>query len=142
MAYEIEDGISSAPALSGDVPCCGVLAVAMLAGVTFEAAWDAIKPHVRRRGSWQGSTYDWQRRKALEALGVKFVEERFYDKPMTVKTFVEWLAKPNTHYNVHVRGHVVHVFNGVVTDQAESLPAREHRSGRRKVTQVWQRVDV
>lgn len=142
MAFELIDGACTAPEVAPHVPCCGVVAIANFAGVTFSAAWAACLPHVARPGRWKGSTYDWQRRKALKALGVEWSEKDYSAMNMTVGTFVECYARPDVHYKVHMRGHVVTVFGGIVTDQCGSFPAAEQRNRRRHITSVWTRTNV
>lgn len=142
MTFELIDGASLAVELTPTTPCCGVLAVANFAGVSFDTAWAAILPTVKRPGRWRGSTYDWQRRAALRELGVRWVEmDRAFLNGRSVANFVERIMQDNVMYKVHMRGHVVTVFNGIVTDQTQSVPVAEHASRRRKVTSVWVRED-
>lgn len=140
MTFDLIDGACTAPAVAPSVPCCGVLAVANFAGVPFGTAWAAILPHVKRPNAWKGSTFNWQRRNALKALGVEWTEQDLRDKRMSFATFAAWYAKPGVMYKIHCKGHVVTLFDGIMSDQCDVLPAAEHRSRRNKVTTVWTRV--
>lgn len=127
---------------------CGVLAVAMAAGVSFEAAWDALKRIGKKPHNWKGSTRPHERAEALKGFGVRFAEQRLvsaslisglcpayveamgYGPRCTVATFATRKAKPGVTYMVRVRGHVVTVRDGMIADQTGIHPAAKHRSAR------------
>lgn len=111
-------------------PICGVLAVAMIANVTFARATEAIKnnmlPHQKRHG---GKTYFEQRVNALKELGVPCEELTLIGKP-TLKNAIASYCDPNETYMIDTSGHCVTVRNGIVWDQYECSPIHQHRSKR------------
>jgi hypothetical protein len=136
-------GICFAPREArAEMPCCGVLATAVFAGAPFPDVWKRFEALQRRKGAWKGSTYDWQRRKVLNDLGVKFIIHDALGKGVSVQTFAGWMAKPDTMYCLSLASHVVTLYNGVVTDQTASCHWSEHRNKRWTVNSYWERVDV
>lgn len=123
---------------------CGVLAVAILAGRTFQEAWDALKPG--RTARWQGGTSHPARMRVLEAWGVKVRktlhmtarELRYtkgqsplasYDRALprcTVETFARRYAKPGVTYMLRIRGHVLTLRDGLTIDQNEACPVEQY----------------
>lgn len=106
-------------------PICGVLSVAMIAGVPFNKATEVIKknlmPWQKRHG---GRTYHEQRLKSLKTLGVPFREVP--TPKMNLGRFVREHAKPNKTYMVETGSHVVTVRNALVADQTEIKPIDQH----------------
>lgn len=111
-------------------PICGVLSTAMIAGVTFDHATDAIKknlmPHQKRHG---GKTYHEQRCNALKMLGVAFSERAVYDR-ITLQKWIANYARFGKTYMITTSSHVVTVKNGLVADQVEIADISEHNSRR------------
>lgn len=136
-------GICFAPREArGDMGCCGVLATAIFANAPFPDVWNRFEALQKRKGAWKGSTYDWQRRKVLDDLGVTFIEKNALDRGVTVATFADWMAKRDVMYCLNLSSHVVTLYNDVVTDQVMSCHWSEHRNRRWTVNSFWQRVDV
>lgn len=100
-------------------PICGVLSVAMIAGVTFARATQAIKnnmmPWQKRHG---GKTYHEQRMSALFELDLHPCELSFEGKPVLRKA-IEENCLPNRTYMITTSKHVVTVRNNIVADQDE-----------------------
>lgn len=137
-------------------PHCGVLAVAIAAGVSFEDAWGTIKAQASYGASWRGRTYDADRSRALKALGASYVE-RFhvparmirgtchavaggrYVERCTVATFARRHAKPGVTYLLTVGGHCVTLRDGIVADQHAVAPAAKHWAAR-KVIRLSQEI--
>lgn len=114
-------------------PICGVLAVAVVADITFEEATNLVKkhmlPHQKRHG---GKTYAEQRLGALDDCGVKYM-------PINVKrqTLLRFLRdNPEGTYMIEVTGHVVTYKDGLVIDQSEIAPVEEHWAKRKFVITV------
>lgn len=137
-------------------PHCGVLATAICAGVSFEAAWEIIQRQGGYPASWKGATYPGDRLAALRAFGVEVVQRRHvparhlprlapeYVKQQglvegcTVATFVRRFARPGVIYMVQVSGHVVTIRDGIVADQCGLSPAARHWCGKRRVQTSWE----
>jgi len=130
-------------------PHCGVLSVAICAGVSFERAWAACAANLRkRRGPWRGETYAFERREALQDLGVAFDERTYVPSSLlrrctadyaerkglaercNLASFAKRHAKPGRTYMVQVRGHVVTLRDGIAIDQHQAAPVAEHRAAR------------
>lgn len=144
MAFEIIDGACTAPKEArAEMPCCGVLATAVFAGAPFNEVWNRFEALMKRPGKWKGATYDWQRKRVLTDLGVKFdVLKDIAKLNCTVGTFADWYAKPGVMYCIGVRRHVVTLCDGIVTDQTASCHWSEHRNRRSHIISVWQRIDA
>ncbi len=116
-------------------PICGVLAVAVVAGVTFKKATLAIKanmlPHQKRHG---GKTYHEQRLGALRDLGIKF-HDQMWDK-VALNRFITGAAQPDTMYMINVTGHVIVYKDGFVIDQRGKVPYEEYPNKRQYVRNV------
>jgi hypothetical protein len=133
-------------ALEGRVPAdyrkggnCGVLAVAICAGVSFEKAWKACR---MRKGS-KGATCDFQRETAMKTLGVKFDNKRVmlrrgrgfkahYVQP-TLKVFARDWTTSGVTYMVTLSRHVVTLKDGIVIDQAGAAPVEKHWTRNKRV---------
>ena len=116
-------------------PNCGVTALAVSAGVSFQKAWDtfrAINPRVYNN-RWKGGTYPTDQAKALERL-----EIAFYSLPVektNLKNFVRDYTAPDTVYMVTTGRHVQTVLNGHVIDQQGKKHIAEYW-GRKKFVQT------
>jgi len=120
--------------------CCGVLAVAMLADVPFQTAWDALLSLQPRPKRWRGGTTHTQRLKALALLGVATESAQGLPRRTLATIVRSTLLEPGVTYMVRVRGHVVTVRNGIVVDQAGALPIAQHPSRRKIVTNIARRA--
>jgi hypothetical protein len=114
---------------------CGVLSVALCAGVSYDVAHAACKQamlDLKLGQRFRGGTYSKQRELVLQRLAVKFVKHECY-VGMTVRQFVEHHAKPDVTYMVTHKGHVITVCNRVIADQENIAERSQHRSGGRKI---------
>lgn len=131
-------------------PHCGVLAVAMCAGVPFEKAWDLFAKH--RGPQWRGVTNHAQRIMALAELGAKH-SDTFHVPAATLRayrtiqgsvpsdmaprvtaaTFAAKYARPGVTYMLRVGGHVLTLRDGMLADQGGIAPAAKHKSARQIV---------
>jgi hypothetical protein len=138
---EVDRIVVATKALQGSVPAdyrrggnCGVLSVAICAGVSFEKAWAACR---MRKGS-KGGTTSYQRRQALIALRVK-IEERAMRSyhTSTMRTFVRDFTVPGATYMITMHGHCVTVRDGIVIDQNGASPAATHWTKNKRVKSSW-----
>ena len=125
---------------------CGVTAVAIAAGISFDLAWDLFKkncPRIRRNPKWRGSTFSSERTYVMKKLGIKY--EIFLNKKMrdektnrmpTLRKFVEWHTKPNTLYVVTTTHHVQLVMNGWVVDQGGPKSLNDFWGKNKRVEEV------
>ena len=106
-------------------PNCGVTAVAIVCGITFDEAWTSLR--FGRNRNWKGRTTvsDWLR--VLVSRNVPF--EVRLPRPTTLQHWATFYAKPGTTYMVRTTGHVQVVKDGWVIDQL----------GPRRVSQFWGR---
>lgn len=103
-------------------PICGVLAVALAAGVTYDVASERCKEAMHdiypTRQRFGGKTTTPQRELAMKRLGVKFERTDIVSKRPrlidVVKTF-----EPDTLYQVVTPKHVSTVRNGYIIDQSK-----------------------
>lgn len=113
-------------------PICGVLSVAMIAGVSFAKATQAIKdnmlPFQKRHG---GKTYHDQRLGALSDLGVRYRDIKV--EKMTLARCIHEHCHPGRTYMINTSSHVVTYRDGEVADQNEISHIRDHSSRRRFV---------
>jgi hypothetical protein len=110
-------------------PNCGVTALAVSAGISFEKAWQtfrAVNPRVYNK-RWKGGTYTSDQTKALERLQIAF-----YNLPVektNLKNFVRDYTQRDTVYMVTTGRHVQTVLNGHVIDQ----------QGKKHIAEYWGR---
>lgn len=116
--------VKPAPAYPNKYPCCGVVAVAAMAGVPFATAWNLLGQD--RAHNWKGRTVHSARIAALYDLGYNVNTVQLYGQ-WTLRAFVEKYAKHGRSYMVHVRGHVMVVRDDIVIDQEGAIPADLHR---------------
>lgn len=127
---------------------CGVIAVALMAGVTHADALAALKidpkggegfTRTGRRKSNLYSTCQWQRVKALEGLGLT-VEQPVHRTDCRPRHRLAWWAKRlawGRNYMVRVNKHVVVVRDGLVYDQhANGVGVERHFSRNQIVTDI------
>lgn len=97
---------------------CGVTAVAAVAGVHFDEAFELIRKSRGAGDRWKGSSNNFDRKKALDALGVKYTQQpRTRGPKQTLRKWIEWNAKPDATYIVTTTGHVQVVKGSTVLDQ-------------------------
>jgi len=117
-------------------PNCGVTALAVSAGVSFQKAWQtfqAVNPRTYGR-RWKGGTYTTDQARALERLKVAY--DNMQLPRMNLKNFVDTYAAPDTVYMVTTTTHVQTVLNGEVIDQAGKKPIDEFWGRKKFVCKV------
>lgn len=134
------------PADAGRMPVCGVVAVAVAAGVSFATAWGLLgqlhdadvrgfRDKGNRRRVWRGETTFTDRACALFSLGVRWRHEL-----MNVPTkFFVWdrdVARPGVTYVVSLGRHVVVYRDGLTLDQNGVVDAQVHWARHRLVADV------
>jgi hypothetical protein len=113
-------------------PNCGVTAIAIVAGVSFETAWQVIGQH--KSGNWKGRTYRHDRIAALKKLGVRF--KRLRQPSRTLQTFVTDHTVRGATYMVELGSHMVRV--GLVADQSGVGPVAESWCRRHRTEEILQ----
>jgi hypothetical protein len=121
-------------------PICGVLSIAIIAGVSFAKATETVKknlmPYQKRHG---GKTSHEQRLKCLDVLGVKYREVVLGVRRRNLRTSIALYCKPGKTYMINTTSHVVTVKNNIVCDQVEVTNIDKHGSRRcfvRNITEV------
>jgi hypothetical protein len=121
-------------------PNCGVTAVAIAAGVSFDHAWEVIKRVGGRQGNWKGRTFRKERLQALFILGVNI--EPVPMRRMTLARFINDVAKFDHRYIVSVTGHTMITKGTAVLDQwgTRSLSSQP-ALGRKRVFEAYRIVE-
>jgi len=107
---------------------CGVTALAVSAGISFQKAWDtfrAVNPRAYGHKRWTGGTYTGDQAKALERLQIAF-DDMMLTRRMNMNRFVRDCTQRDTVYMVTTGKHVQTVLNGSVIDQQGKKPINEY----------------
>jgi hypothetical protein len=117
-------------------PICGVLAVAVVAGITFAEATEVIKrnlmPWQKRHG---GRTYPEQLEASLRELNVNFHVLPIMEK-LTLERWITKYCNPGKTYMIATSRHFVTFRDGIVVDQYEINPISVFGARRCFVRQV------
>ena len=119
-------------------PICGVLAVAIAAGVSFDVAFAACKRNMpAHRQRMRGSTYQPQRDQALKELGVKFhIFGKLEVEHLSVMEFCRKAEGNGLTYLLEIRGHIMTLKDGRLIDQHINKPWREYHHRQIKLKRV------
>ena len=116
-------------------PNCGITAIAVATGISFDKSWNLHKQvNFRKRdGRWKGSTHDGERKLVLHKLKIKFVNHICYNKfnfkykkssvvpfshyPITLRKYIELNCNKTSTYIITTTGHVQVVKGKSVVDQ-------------------------
>jgi len=104
---------------AADMPCCGVYAVAHLAGRPIGEFFNTARKLLGRSGSWKGRTWWRERAVMLDHCGLAYQDAsppQWYPR-ITLKTWARRHAQPGVTYLVDTTGHTQVVRDGFVTDQ-------------------------
>lgn len=120
-------------------PICGVLAVALAAGVTYDVAAAALKqamhdcdPKRQRFGGWTKPS--WQNI-ALARLGVKFEETVIKSrKPKLIDAIKDF--EPGVIYLVCTPKHIQTIKDGILIDQGKLAPVATCSQAKRHVNRI------
>ena len=110
---------------------CGVTALAVSAGCSFQKAWDtfrAVNPRAYGHKRWKGGTYTRDQAKALERLQIAF-DDMMLTERMNIARFVRDYTQRDIVYMVTTATHVQTVLNGHVIDQ----------QGKKHIAEYWGR---
>ena len=120
-------------------PICGVLAVALAAGVTYDVAnaacRDAMKTVTPHRQRFGGKTNTPQRELAMKRLGVKFERTNYVtNKPRLIDVINEF--EPGVIYHVVTPKHVQTIKDGILIDQGVMQPVELCKQAKKRVSEV------
>jgi len=120
-------------------PICGVLAVAIAAGVTYDVASEACKQAMKdiypNRQRFGGKTTTPQRELAMKRLGVKFERTNFETKkPKFIDVVRDF--EPGVMYHVVTPKHIQTVLDGFVIDQGKRERVEAWHSANKRVREV------
>lgn len=121
--------------LKKDQPNCGVVAVAVAAGVSVDEAMAYFRCLLKKNGRWKGGTKHKDRIRALEHFGVKHRSYELRDK-RRLETWIRDRAELGALYMLRVTGHVVLLRDGWVLDQGGLFRIETHRSRKQLLTHV------
>jgi hypothetical protein len=108
--------------------CCGPFALHVATGLPYGTIMATMEQLLGKRKSWQGSAWMNELTTTLEALGVP------YERPTwPVRQMVLEVAWPERAYErwpliLHIPGHYVTLFDGLLIDQTAALPPYEHHN--------------
>lgn len=113
-------------------PNCGVTAVAVVCGISFDEAWNALR--FGRTRNWKGRTTvsDWIR--VLMSRNVS--HEVRLARRTTLQHWTTYYAKPGVTYMVRTTGHVQVVKDGWVLDQLGAKPIGLFWGRRKRLTHI------
>jgi len=117
-------------------PICGVLAVAIAAGVSYQVSLAALKRNMpSHRKRFTGGTYDQQQLAALSQLGVQYqvtlVDGWRFGEMVEAGKF-----EADTTYLITIRGHIFTYRNGIVCDQSKNMLWSETLTKKKKVLRI------
>jgi len=114
MTQETINGLAAS-----SLPCCGVYAVALLAGRSIGPFFNEAKALLGHNGNWKGRTYWHERKTLLELCGLAYqdVSPPAWSPRLCLKTWAKKHAQPGVTYLVDTTGHTQVVRDGVVIDQ-------------------------
>lgn len=120
-------------------PICGVLAVALAAGVTYDVANEACKQAMKdlypTRQRFGGKTSTAQRELAMKRLGVKFERTNYASKaPKLIDVIAD--LEPGVIYHIVTPKHVQTVRDGILIDQGRALPVALCPQAKKRVREV------
>lgn len=124
-------------------PCCGVFAVALMAGVSFEKATKAVRKVGNYGPNWQGSSYSSDRWMALLDLGCATKRVPNPDRLTFGKFFLTLKWGPC--YMISAGRHTFVLHEGLVYDQGRPEGVPLHKVlhfNRRRVTSCYERIDT
>jgi hypothetical protein len=120
-------------------PDCGVIAVAVAAGVDYWKAWNILRAVGGYSGRWKGVTSTSDRTMALRRLGRRRPKKITLPRGMTVKTFLRDFATPGVRYWIHTYNHIV---TALVQDGDWQLIDQDHYANRSNDHTLRQRVEA
>ena len=126
-------------------PNCGVTAIAVASGISFDRVFKMFQTSSENRNNkrWRGATYDYERRRIMDVLKIKYKTLTFKEilaqtgkgRP-TLQKFIDLATRKDELYIITTTGHVQVVQNGWVIDQGGPKPISEYRARRALVCNV------
>ena len=116
-------------------PNCGVTAVAVATGKTFDEVWNYIRAKFYSGKRWQGGTRERERAAALSHFGRWNLTLPVKGKP-SLQQWVKSHAQPGAIYIVRTAGHVQVVKDGWCLDQSGPAPVASFWGRRKFVTHI------
>lgn len=120
-------------------PICGVLAVALAAGVTYDVAAARCKEAMHeiypKRQRFGGKTTTPQRELAMKRLGVKFERTDYVSKKPKLIDIIEKL-EPGVMYHIVTPKHIQTVRDGILIDQGKLAPVATCPQAKKRVSEV------
>lgn len=96
-------------------PNCGVSALAIVARVHFDTAWNLLIQRKKRKSQWKGSTWEHDIEWGLTQLGVPFTSTPHPER-LTVRRFAERVAEPGQTYLLFTGTHALVLRDDVIAD--------------------------
>jgi hypothetical protein len=136
--------------------CCGVFAVAYVAGKPIEEVFELIKKRYRKGNRWQGATSSKVREGMLKYFGVRFkpvhkviriayrdgIKASYAGTDLTgsgtLATWVDLHTVRGVTYIVENCDHVMVICDGIMHDQNRSGPISDYRRKRSRVESALQ----
>lgn len=111
-----------------DGGCCGVYALSVCLGVPFDTLMEAMRLKFNKRMSWKGATTLPERLATLKAFGAEYTELTELKGLSVIQA--AWPGRLDTSLPVmvHITGHVLTLYDGLVIDQCAACQAPDHRS--------------
>lgn len=110
-----------------NMPICGVLSLAIAAGVSFDVAHATCRSTMdSHRQRFRGGISLKQLERAMDKLATRYVKRTVVGS-LTLRKFAEKYAKPDTVYIMRKRGHLFTFKNGVVCDQGRNCDWTEYK---------------
>lgn len=121
------------------LPNCGVVAMAICAGVPLDKAteWFRVKQMANR--NWKGSTRAIHYPEFLRVHGVWF-NHVSYDRNRirTIGDFAAWQAKPGVLYAIRSAGHMMVCRDGYIADQHHIVKVEDHWKRNARLKDHWE----
>jgi hypothetical protein len=135
----IDDGMALPADYDTLRPDCGVVAVAVIAGISYAKARELLAAEGKRDGRWRGGTSLAQREAVLRRLGFTLHTVKVPRMRLETWALSRW-ARPEDQqqrYMVRVRGHVMLQQGLAVLDQRGRNNVFKHWARRKIVTHVF-----
>ena len=121
----------------GNVPNCGVTAVATIAGKSVAETFAYMKQKFSKRGHWKGRTSQKQVIDTLRDFGFT-LEQRFIKGEKLGPALQRHLFQSDKLYLVWTTGHVQVVFSGKVYDQSGGFNMSEYWGRRKHIARIME----
>lgn len=119
---------------------CGIVAMAICAGVSLDVATEWFRNCRPRNRNWQGSTHHIDYPKFLREHGVWFrhVEYNPKERVRTIGDFAAWAATPGRLYAIRCADHMMVCRDGWIADQNQIVPVSKHWKRNARLKDHWE----